>query len=422
MTESGMPFFWLGDTAWELFHRLTLEEADFYLQNRAQKGFNVIQAVILAERDGLHAPNPYGHTPLLNDDPTHLNEAYFAYVDAVIRLAESKGLYIGLLPTWGDKVDLVGGSGPLIFNPQNAYAYGELLGARYRNQPNIIWILGGDRYPDGFEPIWRAMAQGILAGAGDHAIITYHPRGPGQSSVRLHDESWLSLNLIQSGHGKYNVTNWEWVAQDYARTPAKPTLDSEPNYEDHPVAFDSQVRSGRFTDYDVRKAAYRAVLSGACGHTYGHHSIWQMYDQRYEPVVAPDRTWQQALDRPGAFQMLHLRRLIESRPFFTRVPGDHLLVAPPQDAPSHVAASTDTAGTYALIYIPTAAQTITVNLAALSGNRFKTWWYDPRSGVAAPSGEILAAANQSFTSPATEQDWVLVIDSLDAGYLPPGQV
>src|SRR3954453_9780780 len=61
--EDGSPFFYLGDTAWELFHRLDRPEAARYLADRAAKGFTVIQAVVLAELDGLHAPNAYGHTP-----------------------------------------------------------------------------------------------------------------------------------------------------------------------------------------------------------------------------------------------------------------------------------------------------------------------------------------------------------------------
>jgi hypothetical protein len=56
----GTPFFYMGDTAWELFHRLNREEAEFYLRNRARKGFTVIQAVVLAEADGLDVANPYG--------------------------------------------------------------------------------------------------------------------------------------------------------------------------------------------------------------------------------------------------------------------------------------------------------------------------------------------------------------------------
>ena len=59
----GRPFFYLGDTAWELFHRTTREEARLYLEDRARKGFTVIQAVCLAERDGLRVPNAYGDLP-----------------------------------------------------------------------------------------------------------------------------------------------------------------------------------------------------------------------------------------------------------------------------------------------------------------------------------------------------------------------
>jgi hypothetical protein len=67
--EDGSPFFYLGDTAWELFHRLNREEADKYLDNRAKKGFTVIQAVAIAELDGHADPNPYGYLPLVELDP-----------------------------------------------------------------------------------------------------------------------------------------------------------------------------------------------------------------------------------------------------------------------------------------------------------------------------------------------------------------
>src|SRR4051812_47911966 len=67
VTADGRPFFWLGDTAWELFHRLNREEAVRYLRNRAERRFTVIQAVALAELNGLNDPNPYGHRPLLDN-------------------------------------------------------------------------------------------------------------------------------------------------------------------------------------------------------------------------------------------------------------------------------------------------------------------------------------------------------------------
>ena len=36
--EDGTPFFYLGDTAWELFHRLSKAETENYLGNRRKNG------------------------------------------------------------------------------------------------------------------------------------------------------------------------------------------------------------------------------------------------------------------------------------------------------------------------------------------------------------------------------------------------
>src|SRR5512133_2255635 len=167
--QDGTPFFYLGDTGWEFFHRLTYKEAEIYLENRRQKGFTVIQAVILAELDGLNTPDRNGDKPFVDNDPGRPGKAYFAFVDSLIRLAESKGIFIGLLPTWGDKVDRGSwGKGPEIFNPENAFTYGKFLGERYKNFPNIIWIIGGDRSGGTNSkntgsnfPVWDAMGRGI---------------------------------------------------------------------------------------------------------------------------------------------------------------------------------------------------------------------------------------------------------------------
>jgi hypothetical protein len=134
-----MPFFLMGDTAWELFERLNREEADSYLQTRASQGFTVIQAVILTELDGLHTPNVYGETPLINDDPTQPNERYFEPVDYIIDRAEKYHLNIAVLPTWGDKLyKNTWGAGPEIFNDNNAAIFAAWLARWYKSRTNII--------------------------------------------------------------------------------------------------------------------------------------------------------------------------------------------------------------------------------------------------------------------------------------------
>src|SRR5690606_17817852 len=116
------------------------------------------------------------------------------------------------------------------------------------------------------------------------------------------------------------IPNWRMVRADYARTPTKPILDGEPCYENHPIAHSNANPS--FNDHDVRCAAYWAVFSGACGHTYGCHDIWMMRTPDWSPRDTGHAYWYDSLHLPGAAQMGHLRRLIESRPYFTRIP-DH---------------------------------------------------------------------------------------------------
>jgi len=425
-TASGQPFFWLGDTAWELFHRLNRADAEHYFDVRSQQGFNVIQAVALAEFDGLHTPNANGHTPLLGDDPTRPNEYYFRYMDELIRLAAEKNLYIALLPTWGDKVHgKMWGTGPIIFNAENAYVYGKYLGERYRNDTNILWMLGGDRPVDEYEPVWSAMAGGITAGLGFKPFITYHTRGGESSSKSLHDADWLDMNTMQSGHVLLDTPNWDMIRADYERLPPKPTLDSEPNYEDHPI--DPFLRKwshahGRYTDYDVRKQAYRAVFAGACGHTYGHHSMWQFWTLQREPVNYPMPTWHEAILRAGAAQLINLKKLMLARPYFTRVPAPEMLPSQPEipvpditqhyepTRAAHAVATRDADGLYALIYFPNAEQTLEVDLSPLK-RMVKAQWFDPRNGRSFEAGlhpnEIVA-----FTSPIAGPDWVLVLDAV----------
>jgi hypothetical protein len=417
--DDGTPFFYLGDTAWELFHRLTREEAEMYLTDRASKGFTVIQAVALAEFGGLTDPNRYGHLPLVDKDPTKPVEEYFQHVDWVVDRANQLGLVVALLPTWGDKVNKKWGQGPEIFVPQNAGPFGEYLGRRYKNK-GVIWMLGGDRAvekPEQLE-VWRAMAAGLKKGDGGRHLITYHTQGGQSSSLKLHDEPWLDFNTFQSGHGQKNNANWDMLRKDYDRKPTKPCLDAEPNYENHPVR--GKKEQGWFDEYDVRKAAYWSLFAGACGHTYGCHDVWMMY-VKGEKNLADARTgWRDAIKLPGATQVGYARKLIESRPQLARVPDQSLVVGDPGKGGQHVQATRDDAGTYAFVYFPTRRE-VTVDTTKLKGP-LRAAWFNPRTGKAAVVDQRVAADKPaSFEPPKAEDgsvgdDWVLILDSAGKNY------
>ena len=423
--SDGTPFFYLGDTAWELFHRLNRQEAERYLENRRRKGFTVIQAVALAELNGLGVPNAYGHLPLVDNDPTRPalvdgpGNDYWDDVDFIVNTAAAKGLFIGMLPTWGDKWNRKWGKGPQIFTPANAEVYGEWLGRRYKDKP-IIWILGGDRPIENatHRAIMEAMAKGLRRGDGGKHLITFHPVGGKSSSQWFQDADWLDFNMIQSGHRARDLPNYKMVTADYNRKPVKPCMDGEPRYEDH------HVRGGWFDAYDVRQAAYWAVLAGGLGHTYGCHPIWMMRHKQMPKAHWPGpvrRYWDEALDLPGACQMINVRRLIESRPMLDRVPDQGLLAGPNGKDADHVQAARGK--DYAFLYVPMGKPVI-VTMGRISGKRVKAWWFDPRTGQAQVIGEFANQGQQRFVppgEPARGNDWVLVIDDSTKGYPPPGQ-
>lgn len=413
--EDGAPFFWLGDTAWELFHRLSLEEAERYFQIRGKQGFTVTQIVALAEFDGLTEPNYYGRVPLLKNgageyDPclwdTQGPNSYWDHVDAVLDLAEKYGIYVAFVATWGDKYFKAHGVGPVIFNPENARKYGRMLGKRYGGRNNLIWVMGGDRCLSayGHFKINEALALGLKEGEKKRHLITCHPAGEQTSSQYFPTEDWIDFHMVQSGHGRRNIENYRLIGLDYGRIPVKPVLDAEPRYEDHPVGFNPE--NGYFDEADVRQALYWSVFAGGFGVTYGHHSVWRM-NREFSPYFP--LTWEEAMERPAACQVRHLKDLMLRYSFFDRIPCQEI-VAKNYEGANYIAATRGE--NYALFYAPNGMD-IAVDLDQMEAGLITAKWFSPRTGETADIGRLQACGQKVFSPPARgrDQDRVLCLES-----------
>ncbi|MEO8414087.1 MAG: glycoside hydrolase family 140 protein [Ginsengibacter sp.] len=411
LLKDGKPFFWMGDTAWELFHRLNKDEADEYFKKRSEQGFTIVQAVVLAELDGLNTPNANGDKPLIDNDPTKPNEAYFKFVDYVVDKANTYNMNIAMLPAWGDKIEKgTWGKGPEIFTVANAKIYGEWIGNRYKDKTNITWILGGDRNPRNQSDIdiWNAMGDGIMKATKNKAVISFHAQHSDSGSVTwFAHQAWLSFNVFQNGHCRDNAV-YNTILMAYQLQPTRPVIDAEPIYEDHPVCFNAKDL-GTSSAYDVRKYAYLELFAGAFGHTYGCHDIWQMYSPKYEPLNGPHMYWNVAMDLPGANQMKYVRKLMESHPILERVP-DQSLVKENDLTPAQRIQATR-GHDYAFIY-STQGLPFTVYLQKIKGASLQAYWYSPRNGEAKKIGDVAKTISRKFTPPSSGygQDWVLVID------------
>lgn len=412
------PFFWMADTAWELFHRTTREEAEMYLSMRAEQGFNVVHAVALAELDGVNGPNSYGEVPFENFDRMRMNEKYWRYVDEVIDMAAAKGIHVALLPTWGDKLFKDNwGVGPEIFNEKNAYEYGKWIGARYAEKKNLIWVLGGDRNPrkgSKDEQVWTEMAKGIEASANKRNPIlrTFHPQptSPGGSSNWFHKQDWLDFNMHQTGHCP-NQPTYRKIQHDYNLNPAKPTIDGEPLYEEHPNCFNAKELGYSVAD-DIRRIMYWNVFAGAAGQSYGCHAVWQMFTLDRQPINGPLRPWQVSLDLPMANQVKHLKNLMLSRAYFSRIPDWEIVASPQEDDEHFVIATREAKGAYAMVYFPM-GDTTELDFSSLKGRKLKAAWFDPRTGVSFPyAGPQLVKGKNSVAPPSSGKgnDWVLIVE------------
>lgn len=425
-TEDGKPFFWLGDTGWLLFNKLKREEAELYLEDRAKKGFNVIQVMVL--HDVPNAVNVYGDSALVGADVSKpkLTEGststdsvqydFWDHVDFVIDKAAENNIYMALVPVWGSNVK--GGH----VNQQQAKAYSEFLAQRYKDRKNIIWLNGGDIPGSDSLAVWKTIGSTIKQIDTAH-LMTFHPRGRTASSEWFHNEDWLDFNMVQSGHRRYDQDtsakekrhfgpdNWKYIDYDYQLTPVKPTVDGEPSYEGIPQGLHDTTEV-RWNDSDVRRYGYWSVFSGAFGYTYGHNSVMQMHQPTDKTsAYGSKELWSSAINAPGAGQMVHLKNLMLSRPFFERVPDQSLIAG--QNGEKYNRLLATRGKDYAFIYSYT-GRNIPVAMGKIEGDKVKASWFNPRDGKTTEIGEFDNKGVHSFDPPGEEKegnDWVLILDS-----------
>jgi hypothetical protein len=401
--HDGSPFLIHADTPWSLFVALTREETEQYMEDRRAKGFNTLIANLI-EHAYPGAANPYGApTNRYGDAPFSTpgdfstpNEDYFAHADWVINLAAEKGLVLLLTPCYlGYPNTSEGWYNEVLANGnERCREYGRYLGSRYANRPNLLWMMGGDRNPDDARSMVEAMIAGIREFDTNH-LATAHCIRFSSARSQYPNSAWLDFDTVYP-----RPTN---VVQEclkaYRQNPPLPVLMIEGWYEGE----------NRMTTLSLRRQAYWANLSGACGQAFGNRPIWLF-----------DTGWQTALDSPGSGSMVHVRALFESRPWWALEPDDahEVVTAGIGTGNSYVAAARANHGGTVMAYLP-AGGTITVNLDQLSGATTRAWWFNPRDGTATNFGTFESTGSQEFSAPSSE-DWVLVLDDEAQGYPPPG--
>jgi hypothetical protein len=411
--QVGTPFFWSGDSAQSIFTQLNQSEVVTYLEDRKNRGVNIIVGNLIEHLFANNAPANYYRDSPFTGTPFQAtpNEIYFDNVDYVINQAAIRGiiillhpLYLGYSGTeqgWDSEVNSASIS--------QMTAWGEYLGNRYKDYPNIIWSIGGDRDPTALMTKVNATVTGIRNYDTNHLFTTNQEPNGYAIDHWSPLPSWLKINNVYA----YTDTIYINSKTAYDLSPNMPFFMMESTYENEHGGSAQLIRS----------EAYYPVLSGAIGYSFGNCPMWNF--GAISAVGFCDNTskkWQDALDDPASMQMTYVSNLFRYREWYNLVPDyGHTVMTAGYGTwgnPNYATAALTSNGNTMIAYLPTTRQ-VTINMSKMSGTQSIAYWYDPIKGTTTTIGTYNNSGTHDFT-PSGNQDWVLVIDDSALGLNPPG--
>jgi hypothetical protein len=399
----GTPFLWIGDTWWPWAKRgIPFERARQVIDDRAARGFTVGQMMFGANSAVRLAGRDYN---TLDFEAIHAAERFILYCN-------SKGITPWIMPWWSaNNLQTIGAEK---LRRWTRYVVHRL------SAYSVIWNVGGEynmyNYGGMGLPFWKELGALMRREDAHGHMIGVHNTPPGWSagemgdsaqwstSAVLHEERWLDFNGSQPGHGKWrNELVPAIITADYARSPAKPTLITEPWYE---------FNEGSAPAMDVRFAAWSAMLSGAAGHTYGGGHQW--WADIPDPSLPARRdSWPRppltvdTLDFPGAVSMGFLAKFLGSIEWWKFEPHPELVLEYAQPL-----ASANPGNEY-LVYARYGGRLKLDLTAATKSDQFRFTWFDLTTSKEARSGIVPGGAIHPFRAPEDYpgalqyKDWLL---------------
>lgn len=395
---AGRPFLLLGDAAWSLIVQLERDEVEQYIANRRALGFNAVLVELIEHRFSSNPPfNRDGEAPFTTPgDFSTPNEAYFEHADWVIRQLAAAGFVVLLTPAY---TGWIGGDDGwweemVVAGPDVLREYGRWLGERYGDDPNIIWVEGGDGDPTDPELV-AAIAEGISETDPD-ALHTAHLAPDTPPRDFWAGREWLDIDNVYTYEPVYGAARAAWEGS------SKPYIMMESAYENE---HDADARR-------LRTQAYHALLTGATGHVFGNNPIWHfdgggLFD-------APE-SWQEALDGPGSTSMAALAEVMGDVEWWKLQPdidGD-FLVDGVGDGGDRAAAAVADDDSWAMVYVPT-RRSVVVASTRIGPESVRVTWIDPTDGNAAYTGELGSDDRLALDTPgdnrAGDKDWILLVE------------
>jgi len=394
--QAGEPVLMTGDAPWSLIVQLGDDDVKTYLDSRAAMGFNTILVNLIEHKFADNAPkNIFGDSPFIGTAfQSAPNESYFTHADFVIQQAALRGILVLLAPAYvGYNGEDEGWCAEMqAATDEQMKDWGRFVGARYADQPNILWVIGDDCAPERVRSKLQAVVSGIIERDSSH-LMTAH-NGPGSTAVAAWGSpipSWLTVNNV------YEYSNPLTPAAQTAYNAGIPFFEIESNYESENSSTPQQIRA----------QAYDTILSGGFGEVFGNSPMWSF-----------GSGWKSQLNSTGTVSMRNLGKLFRSRDWHLLRPDDTIVTAGAESGSTATVSAGASDGRTCIVYLPT-QRTITVDLEKVSGSTAHLWWYDVSEGVSADAGTYSTAGTRSL-APSSAGDWILVMDDASYSFPLPG--
>lgn len=414
--SNGAPFFWQADTAWNLSNNLDEAEWVQYLDARKNQGYNTIYTTLVQIEGGTVSgtTNQAGAKLFINGDMGRPNPDWFNSFDKLLALARDRGMQLAVWPAWSQLV-----RDQSSFTTANMTTYGKFLGERYKNTPNIVWVMGGD-WGNGAEgdcPLTsqvRALANGIKSVDQNH-LMSYHT-GSGQISSDCHnDQSWLDINgaywdfRFQNLQSGYSLTR-----KAYNNTPTRPTVMLEPMYEG---PTPTRADADKLYPYDSRIMSAFQIMSGSMGLGHGMNSTFRMVNGHQGNTAS----WQDTIKRPGGTYQGNIANLFRQRytNWLKMVPDLNNSVltggAGTVGSQDYALAGRSTDGSMIIAFTPV-ERTLTIDMSKMAGSTTARWYDSTNATYKTISGSPFTnTGSRQFQTPgnnsAGQSDWYLVLET-----------
>lgn len=410
--QAGKPFLINQASSWGLIQALSTQDATTYLDQLKQRGFNTVLVSIISNdvRMAGSPPEWQGVSPFTRKwDFSTWNEEYFEHADEIIKLAAAREMLVTLVPAYlGFAGDASQGWADELTSTRNSVessrAYGEFLGARYKDVPNIVWVAGGDNTPKAgseLEARLLAIVQGIQANDKTH-LWTAHWDGQGEGAIATDNATFAPLMDV-NGYYAYDFDlTYERDLDAYDMKSALPVFHLDMSYE----------TEGGGDPANIRRKAYGIMLNGGAGSSFCAGPDWYLFYK-----------WKN-MDTQGTRETTYWWRFFRSRAWYTLAPDNaHEVVVSGYGTDgntNYVSAARSEDGELMMAYLPTGAA-VSVNFEMLAGESSQIWWYDPTTGKATSGGTMSTYGTQKLTPPS-KKSFVLVIEDAARRLPAPGTV